>query len=998
MAESAGAWTAGLIRRCVQAPVRVLLACLALVAIVNIFVPQLEQVMARDSTPIVPDTAPAVQSVQRMDREFGNGRSRATVFLVLERDGGLQGRDRAYLRHVVGDLRQDRADVAAVQDVFQNPAILSAVTSKDGEAMYIQVGLPGSVGAPSAVRQIEAVREATVENRPQGLEVAVTGPAATIADMSTEVDHSILKITAVTIALIALILLLIYRSFVVAGLILGFIGVALGAARGVTALLGGHAFSVSTFTASFLTAVVLGAATDYAVFLVSRFQELRREGMAAPDAAVAACLRVAPVVIGSALTVVLANACMAVADVGIYLTTGPAIAVSVLCTLLLSLTVLPAVMALTGSRGWLDPRPQRPGASGWQRVASSVTNRPARVLALGLVPLIALACFFPLLQPNFDEATVQPDHTESNDGYALLAQHFPLNEVLPDYILVSADHDLRNAKDLASLEQMAATVARTPGVESVRGVTRPLGTTISQASLGYQAEQVGDRLGGAGDRLAAGEIDSQRLAAGAQKLAAGSDRVADGTQRAVDGASQLLTGVRRLQDGVTRLADGSDDALAGSGRLRSGATQLADGLDLALTQTTTAVDGLGLAYDALKKSLTCGLDPYCSRARDGIRQVYEGERDKLLPGMAAAADAAHEIADGTVSLQAGIARIDDGLAQAEDGVGELATGSTTMTTKLGELSAGASKVAAGSRQVHDGTEQATQSVAELRSGLGEAAAYLRTTGKAAKDPAIGGFYLPPAALKSPRFALASGLFLSRDGHTARFVVLGDTFAFDHSGMQRSRDVAEAAERGLRGTRLEQSGVAVTGVAGTMADLQEINRLDFRLVALVALLGVFAILFFLLRSVVAAGFLLLTVGLSYAAAMGLGVLVWQIGMGQRLDWSVPTIAFILLVAVGADYNLLLMKRMLEEAPDGSRAGIARAVSATGGVITAAGVIFAASLFAMMAGSVLTLAEIGFTIGIGLLLDTFVVRTLVVPAGATLLGPRLWWPRRSAEARS
>ena len=94
-----------------------------------------------------------------------------------------------------------------------------------------------------------------------------------------------------------------------------------------------------------------------------------------------------------------------------------------------------------------------------------------------------------------------------------------------------------------------------------------------------------------------------------------------------------------------------------------------------------------------------------------------------------------------------------------------------------------------------------------------------------------------------------------------------------------------------------------------------------------------------------------------------------------------------------YNMLLMKRVREESPDGSRLGIARAVSATGRVITAAGLIFAASMFAMMFGSITSLAQLGFTVGMGLLLDTFIVRTLVVPACAALLGPRLWWPARA-----
>lgn len=979
---------------CVASPVRVLLACLALVGLVNLLVPQLEQVVAKDSTPIVPSDAPAAQALAQMDQTFGNGKSVGFVFVVLERDGGLTPTDDAFFQGLLPRLRSDAENVSFVQDVTKSPELLDAVTSEDGEAVYVQVGLPGDIGAPSALGQIQAVRDLARQGRPDGLNVAVTGPAATIADMSTEVEHSILKITFVTVGLIALILLLIYRSVVVTGLILGFIGVALAAARGTVALFGGHAFEVSTFTASFLTAVVLGASTDYAIFMVSRFQEQRRLGTPAREAAAIASSRVSSVIIGSALTVVVANACMALADVGIYLTTGPAIAVGILVTLALSLTWMPAMIGLAGGRGWLDPRPRAAGVTGWQRLADTVVSRPGRVLVAGLLPLVALACFYPVMKPSFDERTVQPDDTESNIGYALLGEHFPLNETLPDYVLVTADHDLRNPRDLAALEQTAAAIARTPGVVSVRGVTRPLGTTITEASLGYQAGEVGNRLTGAGREVRAGEAGAKQLAAGAGELSSGAGQVADGADEAVAGAGRLLAGVRELQSGVEQLSDGSGQALVGSERLRAGADQLADGLESAYDQTTVAVNGLAMAYDALRRSLTCGLDPYCKGARDGVRRIYEGERDKLLPGLRQAADAARQIADGTVELTTGLARLDAGLARAEAGADELAAGSATMESRLGELANGADQVADGSRQVEGGTEEMAQSVTELRSGLEQAAAYLNETGKAAADPAIGGFYLPPAALNDPRFALASGLFLSGDGRTARMVVLGDTDAFDRSATERALEVREAAQRGLRGTPLEGSDVATTGLATINADLEELNDHDFRLIALVALLGVFLILLFLLRSVVAAGFLLASVCLSYAAAMGLGVLVWQIGLDRPMDWSVPTIAFILLVAVGADYNLLLMKRMLEEAPDGSRAGIARAVSATGGVITAAGVIFAASLFAMMSGSVLTLSQIGFTIGVGLLLDTFVVRTLVVPAGAALLGPRLWWPRASA----
>ena len=438
---------------------------------------------------------------------------------------------------------------------------------------------------------------------------------------------------------------------------------------------------------------------------------------------------------------------------------------------------------------------------------------------------------------------------------------------------------------------------------------------------------------------------------------------------------------------------GSGDAVTGSTQLRDGAAALADGLDSAVAQTRVAVDGLGLAYDALGKSVTCGLDPYCKGARAGIRQIWVGERDQLVPGLQQAAEGARRLADGAVDLRTGLTSIRAGLATAERGAASLRDGQRRLASGLDDLAAGTDQVAEAGAQVAGGTRELTGSVSQLQQGLGTAAAYLNGAARAAKGaPAVGGFYLPPSAFDDQRFALASGAYLSPDGKVARLIVLGTTNAFGHEAAHRSTQIVDEVTRGLRGTPLEGSRVTITGMAATNADIADLSAADFRLVAIVALVAVFLILLLLIRSLVAAVFLLASVVLSYAATMGLAVLVWQVVLGTPLEWTVACIAFVLLVAVGADYNLLLIKRMHEEAPVGERDGIARAVALTGGVITAAGVIFASSLFAMMSGSVTTLVQLGFTVGVGLLLDTFVVRTMVVPAFAALLGPRLWWPSR------
>lgn len=992
MDHSSGRLLPALARASVRHARWVIAFWLVLVAALTIAVPSLESVVADDDTPVVPVDTASIRSLRLMDREFGNGRSNSFLVVALEREGGLTAADRRYYRALVPRLRAEDG-VTWVQDV-RRPVFRTAFVSRDAEAAYLTVGLPGYTGAPASLAEVERVRELVSEERPAGLDTAVTGGAGTIADLALEAEHSILRITLVTVVLIGLLLLLLYRSPALTALVLVMIAVALGVSRGVVAALGADGLlPVSTFTGSFMTAVVLGAATDYAIFLIARFHEARRDGVPAAEAATLAGARVGGVIVGSALTVVLATAAMAGARLGVFRTTGPAVAVAVTLTLAIALTLVPAVLAVAGGTGRLDPR-GRPGAAAWDRTAAYVVVRPVRVLALALVPILALSALAPLMQRGFDTRAGQPAATESNRGYRILDDHFPLNETLQDWVLITADRDLRTTAGLAALETAAAAVEKVPGVVQARGITRPRGEPITEASVGYRAGEVGRRLDRTADRIDAGDDDTRRLTSGAQDLGDGADRVADGAGTAATASGDLSAGLDELEAGLARLTAGAGDAQNGSARVRDGATALAAGLETALAQTRAAVDGLGQAVAALDRSVTCRLDPVCRGARDGVRRVYEGQRDQLVPGLQEAAAAARDLADGTVGLQTGLVRLREGLDRARAAADRAAGGQGRLTAGLDDLADGAAALATGSDQLADGTDQVADRVGGLGDGLSTAARVLRRTGAAGSDPAVAGFYLPPSALADSRLAVARAIYLSADGRTARIGVLGGTDAFGPDARARIVAVEDAARTALRGTALEGAVVTTAGTAAVNADLASISADDFASVALISLLAVFLVLLVLLRSLVAASVLLASVVVSYAAALGIGVLVFQLLLSRDLDWSVPVLAFILLVAVGADYNMLLMKRMQEEAPDGDRAGIARATSATGRVITAAGLIFAASMFALLAGTVSTVAQTGFTIGAGLLLDTFVVRSLVIPAAASLLGRNLWWPRRRA----
>ena len=146
-----------------------------------------------------------------------------------------------------------------------------------------------------------------------------------------------------------------------------------------------------------------------------------------------------------------------------------------------------------------------------------------------------------------------------------------------------------------------------------------------------------------------------------------------------------------------------------------------------------------------------------------------------------------------------------------------------------------------------------------------------------------------------------------------------------------------------------------------------------------------------RSLAAAMVIVGTVALSLGASFGLSVLVWQDILGIQLYWVVLPLAVILLLAVGSDYNLLLISRFREEIPAGLNTGIIRAMAGTGAVVTAAGLVFAFTMASFVTADLQILGQIGTTIALGLLFDTLIVRSFMTPSIAALLGRWFWWPQ-------
>jgi putative drug exporter of the RND superfamily len=329
-------------------------------------------------------------------------------------------------------------------------------------------------------------------------------------------------------------------------------------------------------------------------------------------------------------------------------------------------------------------------------------------------------------------------------------------------------------------------------------------------------------------------------------------------------------------------------------------------------------------------------------------------------------------------------------AQLTSGADKLTDGSAEATRALAGLPPAVDVMAAQLQKARAATADLGSLTTSLGPQLRQLTDYLRELDTQFRGSAAGGFYMPQRALSDPTLRAALDQLMSEDGRATYLLVFGDGHEWSGDGAQRATQIGTAVREATKEGTLTPTAVHLTGVGPATADLQRLVDGDLTLLVVATLALIFLIVALLLRSPVAGIVVVGTVALSYASALGASVIIWQHLLDHDLHWAVAPISFIALVAVGADYNLLLAMRIREEALAGLNTGIIRAFAATGGVVTTAGIVFGITMFALAGSSVLSIAQIGVTIGVGLMLDTLIVRTFVLPSLVALLGRWFWWP--------
>ena len=475
--------------------VPIVLAWLAITVIVNIGVPSLEQVERERSVSLIPSEAPSFEAADHMVKDFKEANSEAAVMVLLEGQQPLGDAAHRYYDSLIRQFEADSNHVQHVQNFWGDPLTAGAAQSADGKAAYVQLNLAGRLGAAQANESVEAVRDIVARTpAPTGVKAYVTGGAAVTSDMGRSGERTVFLITAVSLAVIFVMLLLVYRSIITVVLLLLMVWIELQVARGIVASLGHHqVIGLSTYVVNLLVAIVIAAGTDYAIFFTGRYQEARQAGEDRETAYYTTYRGVARVVLASGVTIAGALFCLRFTRLPYFQPLGVPCAVGILVAVAVALTLTPAVIALGGRFGLFD-RKRAIKFHGWRRVGTAIVRWPAPIFAVTLAVALIGLLTLPGYKPGYSDQKYIPKNIPANLGYAAATRHFPAARMMaPEILLVEADHDLRNPADFLVLEKLAKAVFAVQGVSNVQAITRPTGAPTPAREYSLHAQHATGR-------------------------------------------------------------------------------------------------------------------------------------------------------------------------------------------------------------------------------------------------------------------------------------------------------------------------------------------------------------------------------------------------------------------------------------------------------------------------------------------------------------------------
>jgi len=909
--------------------VPIILFWLGVTVVTNVAVPKLEAVAKAHQVGVSSPSAPSYQAMKHIGKVFQQFDSDSAAMIVLEGDKPLGDDAHRFYDTLIRRLEADKKHVEHIQDFWGDPLTASASQSNDGKSALVQVYLSGNQGDALAGESVNAVRNIVDSTPPPpGVKAYVSGAAPLLTDQYEVGNKGLLKVTLITFVVIIAMLMWVYRSFVTTILLLITVLVELAAARGVVAVLG-NSNLIGLSTFSVNILTLLAIAAGTDYAIFVMGRYHEARG-AGDDRETA----FDAMFDGTAHVILGSGLTIAGAVFCLTFARQPyfqSMGVPAAVGMLVSVfsaLTLAPAILAVGSRFGLFEPKVTMRTRGWRRIGTAIVRWPGPILVVTIAGALIGLLALPGYTTSYDSKPYLPAATPAKVGYTAAERHFSQARLNPELLMVEADHDLRDPADMLVLERVAKSVFHTPGVAKVQSITRPLGTPLDHSSIPFQLSQ-----------QSVGQV---------MNLKYQQDRAADLLRQ----AGELRKTINILQQ---QYALQQQSAAATH------------------EQTQSFHDTIGVIND-LRDKIANFLDFFRP-----IQSYFYWEKHCYdipvcfaLRNVFESADSVDQLSDQFQSITASLDKLD---ALQPQLVALLPPQIDSQMTNL--------ELTLNNYATNAGISNQSAFANDNPAAIGQA------FDQAKNDDS---FYLPPEVFDNQDFKRGLKLFVSPDGKAAEMIITHEGDPATPEGISHIDAIRKSAKEAVKGTPLEGSHIYIAGTAATYKDIQDMVKYDLMIVGIAALSLILLIMMIVTRSLVAAIVIVGTVALSLGASFGLSVLVWQDILGVQLYWVVLALAVILLLAVGSDYNLLLISRFKEEIGAGLKTGIIRAMAGSGSVVTSAGLVFAATMASFVFSSLVTLGQIGTTIALGLLFDTLIVRAFMTPSIATLLGRWFWWPQR------
>jgi len=922
--------------------------------------PDLGQIVRQTEWRFIPKDAASAQAQQILDSMNPDRQSKSNAIIVLNRDGGLTEQDQTWLKNKISEMNSNQSDlgITGVISQFDDPSLADKFVSQDHTTELLVVELPKEVQVADTADSIVKLKE-MMKDVPSGASVEFTGSAPIYIDYSHSAEEGLRKTEILTIILVIVILLIVFRSPIAPFVPLLTIGASFIITRGIVALLTKLGLPVSTFTETFLIAVMFGAGTDYCILLIHRFREELSKNADRVVALSQTVKSVGRTILYAGSTVFIAFFLIGFAKFGLY-QSAAGVAVGIAFTLLAAVTLAPAIMLILGPAMFWPVRLKQDSSHRdskmWGGMNKLATKRPAIVL---LVCLVILAPITLLFQGNrsFDDLGEMNKDASAVKGFRTVEAKFSSGEVLPVTAVLTSATSMRSAESIAAIEKVSSEISLLPHVKEVRSVARPLGKQISQLTVPSQLEQTTKAI---------------------TDIRSGVSQLGDSLKKAQTDMSQNVDNITRLQQNADLIANKMKETQQGLIQIRGGLGQSSQGTQ----QLVGAASQLEQTSDSMNNDLNELMQNYPDLAKDPFYLGIIAKSQGITGGLT-------QTKQGLQGISQGISQIAPSVGQISDGLGQLATGQTQIASGVGELKKGIA-------QFSSGLGEGTSAINQMSDGLGqiaEAQQGIVTNG----SKQIAGWYLPSNMLSdNQELQKAVDNYISQDGKIAKIEIVFDINPYSKEAMDSIPIIQSAIKQSVQGTILQELDVKMSGNTATYTELKEISANDFISTGGLMLAGIFIILVILLRSIVMPLYLLLSLAFNYLVTMGILEFIFVRMLGfEGLSWSVSFFLFLVLIALGVDYNIFLMSRFKEEyqlGEGGVKGALSKAMRTTGGVITSAAFIMAGTFAALMPAGVTTLLQLGAGIVIGLFIYSTVMMGLMIPSITVWFGEANWWPLR------